>query len=70
LVECFDQYRRVGWSVLVRGTAHEIDPAEAPDVDIDTWAPGRKPFWVQIAPTAISGRRIELARDDDRHGYL
>lgn len=54
----------------MRGTAHEIDPAEAPDVDIDTWAPGRKPFWVQIAPTAISGRRIELARDDDRHGYL
>jgi nitroimidazol reductase NimA-like FMN-containing flavoprotein (pyridoxamine 5'-phosphate oxidase superfamily) len=69
-VDRFDQYRRVGWSVLVRGTAHEIDSAEVPDIDIDTWAPGRKLHWVRVVPTAISGRRIELVRNDDRRGYL
>src|SRR4051794_1871206 len=40
-VDRYDQYRRVGWSVLVRGVAHEVEPADAVSFDIDTWAPGR-----------------------------
>src|SRR5207248_1398682 len=36
-VDRFDQYRRVGWSVLVRGNAHEMTPDEAPDIDFDSW---------------------------------
>jgi nitroimidazol reductase NimA-like FMN-containing flavoprotein (pyridoxamine 5'-phosphate oxidase superfamily) len=67
----FDQYRRIGWSVLVRGIAHEIDPAEVSDLEIEPWAPGRKSHWVRIVPTAISGRRIELSNPlGDRRGYL
>jgi nitroimidazol reductase NimA-like FMN-containing flavoprotein (pyridoxamine 5'-phosphate oxidase superfamily) len=70
-VDRFDQYRRIGWSVLVRGIAHEINPAELPDLDLEPWAPGRKSHWVRIVPTAISGRRLELAnRTGDRRGYL
>ena len=67
----FDQYRRIGWSVLVRGIAHEIDSVEVSDLEIDPWAPGSKAHWVRIVPTAISGRRLEL-RDllGDRRGYL
>ena len=66
----FDQYRRVGWTVLVRGIAHEIDASEAAGVDVDTWAPGRDRHWVRIVPTAISGRRLELVTNADRRGYL
>ena len=67
----FDFYRRVGWSVLVRGIAHEIDAADVPGVDVDTWAPGAKPHWIRIVPTAITGRRIELTTGvADRRGYL
>ncbi|HEX4821397.1 MAG TPA: pyridoxamine 5'-phosphate oxidase family protein [Acidimicrobiales bacterium] len=66
----FDQYRRVGWSVLVRGVAHEIDAAEASAIDIDTWAPGRSEHLVRMVPAAISGRRLELVTGADRRGYL
>ena len=70
-VDRFDQYRRIGWSVLFRGIAHEIDPAEVPDLDVETWAPGSKAHWVRIVPTAISGRRLELTNPTgDRRGYL
>jgi nitroimidazol reductase NimA-like FMN-containing flavoprotein (pyridoxamine 5'-phosphate oxidase superfamily) len=70
-VDRFDQYRRIGWSVLVRGIAHEIDAAEVPDLEIETWAPGAKSHWIRIVPTAISGRRLELTNLlGDRRGYL
>lgn len=67
----FDQYRRIGWSVLVRGIAHEFNPSDVIDLDIETWAPGDKSHWVRIVPTAISGRRLELTNPfADRRGYL
>ena len=70
-VDRFDQFRRIGWSVLVRGTAHEVDPDELVEVEIDAWAPGDKRHWVRIVPTAISGRRLELVPGPvDRRGYL
>ena len=70
-VDRFDQYRRIGWSVLVRGVAHEIDRAEVPDLEVEAWAPGTKSHWVRIVPTAISGRRLELTNLlGDRRGYL
>jgi hypothetical protein len=62
---------RLGWSVLVRGTVHEVTPAEVADVDLQPWAPGRKTHWLRIAPTAITGRRVELtAGRIDRRGYM
>lgn len=70
-VDRFDQYRRIGWSVLVRGVAHEIDPATVLELELETWAPGAKTHWVRIAPTAITGRRLELVPGSgDSRGYL
>jgi len=66
-VDRYDQFRRIGWSVLVRGVAHEVDPAETSGLDIDTWAPGRDGHVVCMVPTAISGRRLELVTSADRH---
>ena len=69
-VDRLDQYRRIGWSVLVRGVAHETDPSELPDLEIDTWAPGDLSHVVRIVTTAVSGRRLELVNGADRRGYL
>jgi len=68
-VDRFDQYRRVGWSVLVRGVTHEVDPASVPEV-IDSWAPGNPSHVMRLVPTAISGRRLELVNGADTRGYL
>ena len=69
-VDRFDQYRRIGWSVLVRGVAHEADASALPDLDIDPWAPGHLSHLVRIVPAAISGRRLELVNVSDRRGDL
>jgi uncharacterized protein len=52
-----------GWSVLVRGIAHEVtDPAELAEVDalpLDSWAwDGQAHRYVCIEPTVMTGRRI------------
>src|SRR3954453_2827788 len=71
-VDRYDQYRRIGWTVLVRGVAHEVDSveADAAGIDIDTWPPNRERHCICIIPTAISGRRLELVPSVDRRGYL
>lgn len=70
-VDRFDLYRRMGWSVLVRGVAHEITAEDVAHLDLEPWAPGDKRHWVRIAPTAITGRRIELHnRPLDSRAYL
>lgn len=56
-----------GWSVLVRGTGYDVtdsideESEELRRTDIHTWAPGDKPNWVRIEPTAVTGRRITRA---------
>jgi len=67
-VDRVDPFRRVGWSVLVRGHAEVV---HRPDVDVTTWAPGERRVLLRIAPTEITGRRLEtvIAALDDR-GYL
>jgi nitroimidazol reductase NimA-like FMN-containing flavoprotein (pyridoxamine 5'-phosphate oxidase superfamily) len=70
-VDRFDWFRRIGWSVLVKGRAIEMPEDPEHPVDVDTWAPGDRPTLVRIEPTLITGRRIELeTRALDRHGYL
>jgi nitroimidazol reductase NimA-like FMN-containing flavoprotein (pyridoxamine 5'-phosphate oxidase superfamily) len=67
----FDWFRRIGWSVLVRGVAHELSGDELADIDVTPWAPGRKPHWMSIVPTAITGRRLELTEGPlDNRGYV
>jgi nitroimidazol reductase NimA-like FMN-containing flavoprotein (pyridoxamine 5'-phosphate oxidase superfamily) len=67
-VDRVDDFRRVGWSVLVRGRAEVVD---GPDVDIATWAPGDRRVLVRVVAATITGRRLEvsLAALDER-GYL
>jgi nitroimidazol reductase NimA-like FMN-containing flavoprotein (pyridoxamine 5'-phosphate oxidase superfamily) len=55
----FDWYRHAGWSVLVQGTALEVDESEVDDAPVP-WAPGEKVHLVRIVPTSVTGRRIEL----------
>lgn len=59
-VDRFDLFRRVGWSVLVQGVAHEADPSIVDDVELESWLPGSMPHVIQIVPTSITGRRLQL----------
>ena len=58
-VDRYQWYPRTGWSVLVRGVAHELQAGDDV-VDPMPWAPGTKGHWIRISPTAITGRRLEL----------
>jgi nitroimidazol reductase NimA-like FMN-containing flavoprotein (pyridoxamine 5'-phosphate oxidase superfamily) len=69
-VDSIDHGHHTGWSVLVRGVAHEADGWELPAVALEPWAGGEKAHWVRLLPTAITGRRVvagELPYDD--RGY-
>lgn len=82
-VDRFDWFHRTGWSVLVRGVAEVVDPAEAarvldggidgdePRSGLDTWAPGEEMNLVRLCVDEMSGRRIELHQLPlDGRGYL
>ena len=71
-VDRFDPYRRVGWSVLVQGTAQllTVDEETALDARPDPWAPGERPLLARIVPESITGRKVELRDHDvDGRGY-
>ncbi|MEO7573021.1 MAG: pyridoxamine 5'-phosphate oxidase family protein [Acidimicrobiales bacterium] len=68
-VDEVDPLHRVGWSVLVEGTARWLYE-EQDAVDLETWAPGSRPYVVRITPTRVTGRRIRLDQlDTDGRGY-
>jgi nitroimidazol reductase NimA-like FMN-containing flavoprotein (pyridoxamine 5'-phosphate oxidase superfamily) len=61
-----DEALRQGWSVLVHGHAHKVtDEREIKRLEGETrlepWAAGARDVYVRIAPTRISGRRIQLS---------
>jgi len=63
-VDHFDEARREGWSVLVQGHAHQVtDEDEVKHLEdvtrLEPWAPGARDVFVRIAPTQVSGRRIQ-----------
>ncbi len=65
-VDHFDEARREGWSVLVRGHAHPVtDEHEVKHLEdaarLKPWAPGARDVYVRIASAQISGRRIEAS---------
>ncbi len=68
-VDEIDPLHHTGWSVLVEGIAqwhHEEIDATA----VETWAPGDRPYVIRLAPTGITGRRIQLDHPDtDARGY-
>jgi hypothetical protein len=63
-VDGTDPAQRIGWSVLIRGSAAAVvEPDELSrlqQLPLIPWAPGRKPHYVRISGVP-SGRRITLA---------
>lgn len=59
-----DPVHRQGWSVLVRGTLHHVDP-DAADFrarfDPEPWMTAERDAWLVIAPFSITGRRLHAA---------
>jgi nitroimidazol reductase NimA-like FMN-containing flavoprotein (pyridoxamine 5'-phosphate oxidase superfamily) len=63
-VDRFDEALHEGWSVLVHGHAHKVtDERDVKHLEdgthLEPWAPGARDVYVRIAPTLISGRRIQ-----------
>jgi nitroimidazol reductase NimA-like FMN-containing flavoprotein (pyridoxamine 5'-phosphate oxidase superfamily) len=63
-VDSWDQDAEVGWSVVLKGIAHEvttgIDPFSATlrTRKVSPRAPGKRDRWIAIYPSEISGRRF------------
>jgi nitroimidazol reductase NimA-like FMN-containing flavoprotein (pyridoxamine 5'-phosphate oxidase superfamily) len=63
-IDDIDPIHRQGWSVLVRGTLHDVDP-EAADFknrfDSHPWILTERDAWLVIQPFSITGRRLHAA---------
>lgn len=63
-IDAIDPHARQGWSVLVHGTLHHIDP-DAADFrqrfDPEPWMTVDRDAWLAIDPFEISGRRLHPA---------
>jgi nitroimidazol reductase NimA-like FMN-containing flavoprotein (pyridoxamine 5'-phosphate oxidase superfamily) len=63
-IDGLDPHRGVGWSVLVKGIAHDItQPRGAPTARMRYWpvhpaAPGSREHWVGIWANEITGRKF------------
>lgn len=69
-IDAIDPIERSGWSVLVRGIAHEVTPQEMESVHVEPWI-GPKAHLIQLVPRSISGRRIRLSSAEyEPGGYL
>ncbi len=66
-IDGIDQAHRQGWSVLVRGTLHRVDP-DAADFrdrfDPHPWLARDRDAWLVIQPFAITGRALHPAEPD------
>ena len=61
LVDEIDTSTQLGWSVQLRGTAevhYHPDAVPAGIRELDTWAPGAKPYWLQVHVKDVTGRRL------------
>jgi nitroimidazol reductase NimA-like FMN-containing flavoprotein (pyridoxamine 5'-phosphate oxidase superfamily) len=63
-VDRLDEALHEGWSVLVHGHAHKVtDEREVKHLEdathLEPWAAGARDVYVRIAPSRISGRRIQ-----------
>lgn len=56
------------WSVVVKGRAHAIvrhdEMLEIFDLDVHSWQTGRKPTFVRLEPTSVTGRRFAVDQTD------
>ncbi len=63
-IDGIDPRRREGWSVLVRGTLHHVDPDQAEfreRFDPEPWIEAERDAWLIIEPFQITGRRLRAA---------
>lgn len=66
-IDTIDTHHQEGWSVLVRGTLHQIDPDAAhirDRFDPQPWLDDQRDVWLLIEPFAISGRRLHAAETE------
>lgn len=55
----FDPFTQSGWSVLLRGSASKVDPADHPAAaGLRPWAEGQRTVHVLLRATQVSGRRL------------
>ena len=60
-IDDVDPVHHQGWSVLVRGTMHHVDPDVAEfreRFDPEPWLLSERDSWLVIQPFAITGRRL------------
>ncbi|RZU60478.1 pyridoxamine 5'-phosphate oxidase family protein [Zhihengliuella halotolerans] len=59
------------WSVVVKGTArvleHSADIAAAEALNLKTWIPTFKDFYVDITPSTITGRHFRFGEQPERY---
>jgi nitroimidazol reductase NimA-like FMN-containing flavoprotein (pyridoxamine 5'-phosphate oxidase superfamily) len=64
-VDHIDAEARVGWVVLVRGTAHQMDTeaerASISNVGLESWVEGEPEHFIRVDPISIGGQRIRPA---------
>jgi hypothetical protein len=67
-----DRSDRTVWSVVVKGTAFEVDNAferfRIEDLPLYPWVAGDKPRYVQIEPSLVTGRRFHVVPGSDAAG--
>lgn len=63
-VDGYDAGTAQAWSVVVKGRAHEIvdvgETLRALHLPLFPWEPGRKPRFVRIESTSVTGRRFAV----------
>jgi nitroimidazol reductase NimA-like FMN-containing flavoprotein (pyridoxamine 5'-phosphate oxidase superfamily) len=66
-IDSIDTAHHEGWSVLVRGTLHQLDPDAAhirDGFDPQPWLGDQRGVWLLIEPFAITGRRLHAAETE------
>ena len=63
-VDRFDEALHEGWSVLAQGHAHKVtDERQIKHLEdgthLEPWAAGARDVYIRIAPSRISGRRVQ-----------
>lgn len=61
-IDAADPLFHTGWSVIVHGTAEEVDHLDdlvaVEELPLQPWGPGAKHRYVRIRPYSVTGRRI------------
>ena len=66
-IDGIDPAHQQGWSVLVRGTLHHVDPDAAEfreRFDPEPWLVEERDAWLVVDPFAITGRRLHPAEPE------